>query len=116
MSRLFKQIQRAQPKEPVFITPLATPFKQQRKFNLLPSFCIISLFVGIVVAYFYTDQDTQPQLSEKGTDITSSIQETTEVLAEDSQQPLLEDSQTEIPTQKEEDFESVFPGKRVMIR
>gem|GEM_PF-5076287 len=57
----------------------------------------------------------QPQLSEKGTDITSSIQETTEVLAEDSQQPLLEDSQTEIPTQKEEDFESVFPGKRVIL-
>ena len=121
MSRLFRQIQQAQAKERVF-TPLLTPSpRQQRRFNLLPCICIISLFAGIVVSYFYTNQNIQPalpkkeaSLSEKEIDTALPIQEKPEVLVEDLQQPLRETPEVEIPTE-ERNFEAIFPGKRVAI-
>ena len=121
MSRLFKQIQQAQPKERAF-TPLLTPMsKRQRKFNLLPFFCIISLFAGIVISYLYTDQDVQPSqpieeasLSKKEIDTVSPFQEKPEALAEDLQQPVPETPEVGIPTE-ERNFESIFPEKRIAI-
>ena len=115
MSRLFKQIQRTQSKESTFVAPVETSFKRQRKFNLLPFFCIISLFAGIVVAYIYTDQDARPSLSKKEVDVTSPIQEVAEVPTEDFQQPMIENTDVAASIEEKTDFESTFPERRNIL-
>lgn len=97
MSRLFNQIQQAQPKEHVFIDPLKSSFKQKQKFNLLPFVCIISLFAGIVIAYFYTDCDIQAPLSNNENISTASIMESTKILAQKDSQSAPEVLDVEIP-------------------
>ena len=97
MSRLFKQIQQAQPKERVLINPIKSSVKQDSKLNLLPFVCIISLFAGIVIAYLYTDRDTQPALSKKEVNAALPFQEKSEILAEDFQQSFPEIADAEVP-------------------
>ena len=88
MSRLYKQIQQAQPKEQVFIGPLKPSIERGRDFNVFPSFCIISLLIGILIAYFYTDEEVAaPSLPQKEIDITSCIKKVQEPLAEKAQEP-----------------------------
>lgn len=123
MSRLYKQIQQAQPKQtqerqPKFVEPLRpTVPEQEQKFNLLPSFCIVSLLVGIFIAYFYTDEETtaplpvkevESSLPKKETDITSYIKKVQEPLAEKTQEPFQEsfDINTPIP-EAERHFEDI---------
>lgn len=114
MSRLYKQIQQAQAKEQVFKLPSQVSPKKKQKFNLLPFLCIISLLAGIVVAYFYTDQDPQPSLSEKETHNPLPVNESPESLAEDIQQPFPEATVSETATEINE-FENIFPEKRMAV-
>lgn len=114
MSRLFKQIQQAQAKEPVFIPHLESSFKRERRFNLFPCFCIIALFVGIVTAYFYTDREPQTAIALKEVDATLPIQENSEMLAEDIQPPLQEAIDLETPIQGS-DFENALAEKHVAL-
>ena len=110
MSRLFKQIQQAQPQEPTFIQPLGTSFRQKQKFNLLPFVCIVALFMGIIGAYFYTNREA---VSEVDT-LALPIQENAELLAEDLQQPFTEIAEPK-PLTQERDFENVFTERAVIV-
>lgn len=108
MSRLFKQIQQAQPKEQVFIDPLKSSFKQKQKFNLLPFVCIISLFAGIVIAYFYTDCDVQSPLSNNENISTASITESTKILTQEDLQSAPEVPNIEVSIPKRNFHEIPF--------
>lgn len=114
MSRLFKQIQQAQAQEQAqkFVEALKASPQQKRKFNPLPFFCIISLFAGIIVAYFYTDQDalpvkeTEASLQSEKIDIASPIPEVPEVLAENVQDSFVKPFEVDDST-PERNFEDV---------
>lgn len=52
MSRLFKQIQKSLPREQIFTTPLKPFVEQEHKFDPFPLFCVVALFVGVIIACF----------------------------------------------------------------
>ena len=58
MSHLFKQIQRVKIEEQMFTEPLKIPFKRERRFNMVPCLCIVSLLFCFVIAYFYFDRNS----------------------------------------------------------